>query len=92
LIRPIFNAENLAAARDKLSEAVATLEGTLPKVAGVLEAAEEDIADGADRGLAARSSPPRSFRSARTQERDDCDRARADARSSSSPRVISAPP
>ena len=43
LIRPIFNAENLAAARDKLSEAVATLEGTLPKVAGVLEAAEDDI-------------------------------------------------
>ena len=27
LIRPIFNAENLAGARDKLSEAVATLEG-----------------------------------------------------------------
>jgi putative transposase len=43
LIRPIFNAENLAGARDKLSEAVATLEGTLPKVAGVLEAAEDDI-------------------------------------------------
>jgi putative transposase len=43
LIRPIFNAENLAAARDKLSEAVAAPEGTLPKVAGVLEAAEEDI-------------------------------------------------
>src|SRR3954449_325148 len=33
LIRPIFNAENLAAARDKLSEAVATLEAKLPKVA-----------------------------------------------------------
>jgi putative transposase len=43
LIRPIFNAENLAAARDKLSEAVATLEDKLPKVAGVLEAAEDDI-------------------------------------------------
>jgi len=39
----IFNAENLAAARDKLSEALATLQGTLPKVAGVLETAEEDI-------------------------------------------------
>ena len=33
LIRPIFNAENLAGARDKLSEAVATLEAKLPKVA-----------------------------------------------------------
>jgi putative transposase len=43
LIRPIFNAENVAAARDKLSEAVATLEGTLPKVATMLEAAEEDV-------------------------------------------------
>jgi putative transposase len=43
LIRPIFNAENLAAGRDKLSEAVATLEAKLPKVAGVLEAAEDDI-------------------------------------------------
>jgi len=42
-VRPIFNAENLAAARDKLSEALATLQGTLPKVAGVLETAEEDI-------------------------------------------------
>ena len=40
--RPL-EAENLAAARDKLSEAVATLEGTLPKVASVLETAEEDI-------------------------------------------------
>jgi putative transposase len=43
LIRPIFNAENLAGARDKLAQALATLEGTLPKVAGVLEAAEDDI-------------------------------------------------
>jgi putative transposase len=43
LIRPIFNATDLAGARDKLSEAVATLEGTLPKVAGVLEGAEDDI-------------------------------------------------
>ena len=43
LIRPIFNAEDLAAARDKLSEAVATLESKLPKVAGVLEAAQDDI-------------------------------------------------
>jgi putative transposase len=43
LIRPIFNADSLDQARDRLSEAVATLEGTLPKVATVLEAAEEDI-------------------------------------------------
>jgi putative transposase len=43
LIRPIFNAENLAAARDKLSEAVATLEAKLPKVATMLEATEDDI-------------------------------------------------
>jgi putative transposase len=43
LIRPIFNAENLAGALDKLSEAVAALEGKLPKVATVLEAAEDDI-------------------------------------------------
>jgi putative transposase len=35
--------ERLAAARDKLSEAVATLEAKLPKVATMLEAAEEDI-------------------------------------------------
>ena len=33
-IRPIFNAENLAGARDKLSEAVATLEAKLPKSPG----------------------------------------------------------
>jgi putative transposase len=43
LIRPIFNAEHLAGARDKLSEAVATLEGTLPKVATMLEQAEDDV-------------------------------------------------
>jgi putative transposase len=43
VIRPIFNATDLAGARDKLSEAVATLEATLPKVASVLEGAEDDI-------------------------------------------------
>jgi putative transposase len=43
LIRPIFNAENLAAARDKLSGACAMVEGTLPKVAGMLKGAEDDI-------------------------------------------------
>src|SRR5215203_5252942 len=43
LIRPIFNAENLAQARDRLSEAVAHLDGRLGKVAALLEDAETDI-------------------------------------------------
>jgi putative transposase len=43
LIRPIFNAESLEQARDRLSEAVAALEAKLPKVATMLEAAEDDI-------------------------------------------------
>src|SRR5918994_1466153 len=43
LIRPIFNAENLAQARDRLSEAVAHLDGRLAKVATLLEDAEADI-------------------------------------------------
>src|SRR5881227_3291165 len=43
LIRPIFNADSLAQARDRLSEAVAHLNGRLPKVAGMLEDAETDI-------------------------------------------------
>jgi putative transposase len=43
LIRPIFNAENLAQARDRLSEAVAHLDGRLAKVATMLEDAETDI-------------------------------------------------
>jgi putative transposase len=43
LIRPIFNAENLAQARDRLSEAVAHLDGRLGKVATMLEDAEADI-------------------------------------------------
>jgi transposase-like protein len=43
LIRPIFNADSLAQARDRLSEAVAHLDGRLPKVAGMLEDAEADI-------------------------------------------------
>jgi putative transposase len=43
LIRPIFNAEHLAQARDRLSEAVAHLDGRLGKVAGMLEDAEEEI-------------------------------------------------
>jgi putative transposase len=43
LIRPIFNAGSLAEARDRLSEAVAHLEGSLGKVATLLEDAEPDI-------------------------------------------------
>jgi putative transposase len=43
LIRPIFNAEDLAQARDRLSEAVAHLDGRMPKVVALLEDAEADI-------------------------------------------------
>ena len=43
LIRPIFNADSLAQARDRLSEAVAHLDGRLGKVATLLEDAEADI-------------------------------------------------
>jgi putative transposase len=43
LVRPIFNAERREAARDRLSEALAALTGGLPKVARMLEAAEEDV-------------------------------------------------
>src|SRR4029450_3930821 len=43
LIRPVFNAEDLARARDRLSEAVAHLDGRLGKVATMLEDAEPDI-------------------------------------------------
>ncbi len=43
LIRPIFRAENLEEARRRLGEAVTQLERGLPKVAAMLEAAEEDI-------------------------------------------------
>jgi putative transposase len=43
LIRPIFNAEDHAQARDRLSEAVAHLDGRLGKVATMLEDAESNI-------------------------------------------------
>jgi putative transposase len=43
LIRPIFQAESGQAARERLAEAIAALEGRLPKVAQMLCAAEEDI-------------------------------------------------
>jgi transposase-like protein len=43
LIRPIFNSDSLAQARDRLSEAVAHLDGRLSKIASMLEDAEEEI-------------------------------------------------
>jgi putative transposase len=43
LIRPIFQADSGEQARDRLSEAVAHLDGKLPKVAALLEQAEDDI-------------------------------------------------
>jgi putative transposase len=43
LIRPIFNADSLAQARDRLSEAVAHLDGRMSKIAAMLEDAESDI-------------------------------------------------
>jgi transposase-like protein len=43
LIRPIFAADSLAQARDRLSEAVAHLDGRLSKIAAMLENAEPDI-------------------------------------------------
>jgi transposase-like protein len=43
LIRPIFQSESGAQARERLSEALAALEQRLPKVAGMLADSEEDI-------------------------------------------------
>ncbi|MDQ3880980.1 MAG: hypothetical protein M3295_07905, partial [Chloroflexota bacterium] len=43
LIRPIFNQDDREQARDRLSEDVAPLEGKLPKIALMLEDAEEDV-------------------------------------------------
>jgi putative transposase len=43
LIRPIFDAESGDQARERLAEAVAQLERPLPKVARMLEEAEEDV-------------------------------------------------
>jgi transposase-like protein len=43
LIRPIFNADSLEQARDRLSEAVAHLDGRMPKVVALLEEAESDV-------------------------------------------------
>jgi putative transposase len=43
LIRPVFNADSQAQARDRLSEAVAHLDGRMSKVATMLEDAEPEI-------------------------------------------------
>ena len=43
LIRPIFNADSREQARDRLSEAVAHLDGRLARVATMLEDAEDEI-------------------------------------------------
>jgi transposase-like protein len=43
LIRPIFSAEDLDQARDRLSEAVAHLDGRMSKIAPLLEDADTDI-------------------------------------------------
>ena len=43
VIRPIFNQPDLPRARDALSAAVAQLDGRVPKIAAMLEAAEDDI-------------------------------------------------
>ncbi len=43
LIRPVFRAEELEQARRRLGEAIGQLERGLPKVAAMLEQAEEDI-------------------------------------------------
>src|SRR6059036_1099807 len=60
LIRPIFNADSPAQARDRLFEAVAHLDGRLSKVATMLEDAEPDI-------LAFYAFPPAHWRKLRYQ-------------------------
>jgi putative transposase len=59
LIRPIFNADSIDQARDRLSEAVAHLDGRMPKVAALLEDAEPDI-------LAFYAFPPAHWRKLRS--------------------------
>jgi putative transposase len=43
LVRPVFNADTEAQARDRLADAVADLDGRLGKIAGMLEDAEPDM-------------------------------------------------
>ena len=59
LIRPIFAADSLAQARDRLSEAVAHLDGRLSKIATMLEDAETEI-------LAFYAFPPSHWRKLRS--------------------------
>jgi putative transposase len=59
LIRPIFNADSIDQARDRLSEAVAHLDGRMPKIAALLEDAEPDI-------LAFYAFPPAHWRKLRS--------------------------
>ena len=59
LIRPSFAADSLAQARDRLSEAVAHLDGRLSKIATMLEDAEADI-------LAFSAFPPSHWRKLRS--------------------------
>jgi putative transposase len=59
LIRPIFAADSLEQARDRLSEAVAHLDGRLSKIATMLDDAEADI-------LAFYASPPSHWRKLRS--------------------------
>ena len=59
LIRPIFNAESGEQARELLTAALARLERPLPKLAALLEAAEEDV-------LAFYAFPPEHWRKIRS--------------------------
>jgi transposase-like protein len=59
LIRPIFAADSIEQARDRLSEAVAHLDGRLSKIATMLEDAEHDI-------LAFYAFPPSHWRKLRS--------------------------
>ena len=70
LIRPIFNADSQAQANDRLSEAVAHLDGRIGKVAAMLEDAETDIlafyAFPASHAQAALHQPARALQIARS--------------------------
>ncbi len=84
LIRPIFNADSLAQARDRLSEAVAHLDGRLGKVAALLEDAEPDIlAFSAFPAATGASCAPRTRSSASTKKS-----AAAPTSSASSPTTV----
>jgi Transposase, Mutator family len=70
LIRPIFNADSREQARDRLSEAVAHLDGKLAKVAALLEEAEEDV-------LAFYAFPQEHWRKLRSTNRSGASSARS---------------